>query len=487
LYFVLLIALIVWMLCTPFIAKYKILVNPDEGSFLYCGREMLTGKKLYRDLRDNKPLGIYLITMAIFKLGFNGEKSVQVGRLINATILSFNSVLLYILTTTMFGDERMGLVAALVFGLTIANPIWEAVCMMTENFGTFFLLTSLVIALKGDVASFGLAGILVGTAILIKQSFLLTAPTVLFLIFQETGFGLYFLSNSILFLGGLVLPVIASCVYIRHRGLTRDMIYMMKNNAKATDFYSPSQLLYHAYFVSLMNPLLSLLGLLGMIGVVSSMTTHDFNLNSFFLIIWLLLCLPQLFLAPPWMHSLTIFLPPLAILSGFFLGFLLDIPCFEASVYFWALIGLGLMANIRSHVKWTLQYFHNSKRFQELVDHIRLNTNPSELVYMFPTQPHIFLFCDRVSGSRWHIYNNQSIVAYKESLNEVTEDLSKNRPLIIMDEVGLSSFMGIRRKGVKDKLCEFLSRTSEDFKVIHRIGNYVILVPRSISKVGVNP
>jgi 4-amino-4-deoxy-L-arabinose transferase-like glycosyltransferase len=85
--------------------------GPDEGLYLAAAVRMLAGARLYTDVWDNKPVGIYLVYTAIAATLGHSRTAVN---LASALAVLASSLLLYLIGRDATGRQQPGLIAAFV-------------------------------------------------------------------------------------------------------------------------------------------------------------------------------------------------------------------------------------------------------------------------------------------------------------------------------------------------------------------------------------
>lgn len=183
-------------------------ISQDEGVFLTIGKYLNQGWLPYQDLFDHKPPGIYFLFATLFKL-FGVNVWVVKITLILSTLGS--AVLV-----KRIGDilkSGAGIYAATIFMFLMTQ--FEGYYAIAEPFLLLPLLLSLWILLrfKDSRRLMLLAGVFLGTAILFKQTAVLSAIPLIILASRLTKPG------KIYFFSGLILLLLALAVYLSANGL----------------------------------------------------------------------------------------------------------------------------------------------------------------------------------------------------------------------------------------------------------------------------
>jgi len=188
----------------------------DEGHYLTYAWLTNKGWLIYRDFFDHHSPGLpFLCALAFSILG----ETFQTGRLLTAIFQLGITLLVFLISKKMFGPG-IGLSASLAYALS--EPIYGGLWMVTEPFYSFFLAAS-VLALSGGrgAPNILLSGLLIGIAILFKQSAIWALPAfALYLIFEKRPIP----SIAFLFLGASI-PPLCLAAYFAWQGALGDLIY----------------------------------------------------------------------------------------------------------------------------------------------------------------------------------------------------------------------------------------------------------------------
>ncbi len=134
----------------------------DEGIYAAVANAMLHGSRLYTDVSDNRPPGMYLLYAALIAVGNADVFAVKLGA--SAAVL-MTQVTLFFLTWRLW-NAKTAAVTALVYGFIASLPVVEGNLANAEVF--MVLPVSLAMLLATDRRFFS-AGLAFGVAFLIKQ------------------------------------------------------------------------------------------------------------------------------------------------------------------------------------------------------------------------------------------------------------------------------------------------------------------------------
>ena len=148
----------------------------DEGEFAYGGQLVLQGLPLYKHLYTLKMPGTYVAYAVIITIFGQTGAGIHTGLIF---VNAFTTILLFLFAARMFG-RLAGLVTAATYALLSTSPSVVGFAGHATHFVVLFAvggLWSLFEAIEsGKSRGFWLAGLLFGTAFLMKQ------PGILFLV-----------------------------------------------------------------------------------------------------------------------------------------------------------------------------------------------------------------------------------------------------------------------------------------------------------------
>ncbi len=144
----------------------------DEGLYVTIANRMLQGARLYTDLWDNKPVGIYLIYGTLLFLSGGSITAIIMG---SAVAIAATAFLLGMIGWRMFGSKRAGVIMAFLFppymldmgadGANAENFFVPFTVLSVLVLGTYFVTA----ADKRSLVRTGLAfGLILGLALQIK-------------------------------------------------------------------------------------------------------------------------------------------------------------------------------------------------------------------------------------------------------------------------------------------------------------------------------
>jgi hypothetical protein len=140
----------------------------DEGTFTTVAWLQSHGLRLYADVFDNSPPGIYWIYRGLLAVG--GATHHVVVQLALAAAVLGTVVLVYRITLQWF-DGRVAVMAALLCGVGLSLPTLDGDLLNVEVAALPFFLGALVLALSDRRGSALAAGMLLAVALVIRPSF----------------------------------------------------------------------------------------------------------------------------------------------------------------------------------------------------------------------------------------------------------------------------------------------------------------------------
>jgi 4-amino-4-deoxy-L-arabinose transferase-like glycosyltransferase len=169
------------------IADTFAVVNLDEGAFLTIAQEILRGRLPYRDVFDQKGPAIYYLLAGILALTSHLSLTAQI---VTARVVAVSLNLLTALGIIFLGKRwwrlEVGVLAALLW--LFALPAYLGDSVLTEPFATAPVVWAVVlVARRADRRSACGAGLLIALGSLFKQTAVLAAPGVAFILLAQTA------------------------------------------------------------------------------------------------------------------------------------------------------------------------------------------------------------------------------------------------------------------------------------------------------------
>jgi 4-amino-4-deoxy-L-arabinose transferase-like glycosyltransferase len=163
-----LLLLIVLNILLTFYQPFSKNFTVDEGQYLLIAKKMLDGWVPYRDIVNDKPLGLYLSLIPAVLLG--GKDIVRL-RLYGALIGSLTPLLIFLIGERL-KNRWAGLISAFAYMLIGIFPGFGGYLFITEPIANLFLVASFYILLfrKKTYSNFFLVGALATIACSIRQT-----------------------------------------------------------------------------------------------------------------------------------------------------------------------------------------------------------------------------------------------------------------------------------------------------------------------------
>lgn len=179
----------------------------DEGQYLLIAKKMLDGWVPYRDIVENKPLGMYLsLIPAVLLCGRDFVKL----RLFGAFVVSFTSFFIFLIGEKV-RDWKAGLLGAVIFILLEAFPGFFGYNLLSEPMANLFIAAFfyLLISNSSKLSKWMLMGILAASACSIKQTAVfIFIPLAFVLIRSRRELRGRFILSFMLGIGVVLLPML---------------------------------------------------------------------------------------------------------------------------------------------------------------------------------------------------------------------------------------------------------------------------------------
>jgi 4-amino-4-deoxy-L-arabinose transferase-like glycosyltransferase len=200
----------------------------DVGTYAYIGDMILKGQIPYRDIWDNKPPLIYYLNALLFKIFGSHYNTIAIFEI---GWIFITSIFIYKLARSIF-QRTISLCISLIFAVYIST------LQIAQCFGeieTYAILPSIisvlsVIQYKKTAKSFFLfiSGLMVSAAFLFKPNFaIIVLPLILYLMinsFYKKQSILYLLSEYLILVLGILVPIIIFSIYFFINGALHDVI-----------------------------------------------------------------------------------------------------------------------------------------------------------------------------------------------------------------------------------------------------------------------
>ncbi|MSQ14385.1 MAG: hypothetical protein EXR50_00765 [Dehalococcoidia bacterium] len=187
----------------------------DEGIYAAVANSLLNGQSLYTEVLDNRPPGIYFIYAAIIHLFGPNLAFIKLAAALN--VVGAQLVLMQI--GSRLWSRKAGIVAALLFGVLSALPLFEGTIANTEIFTMFPISLGVLLWLRGKDLYAGLA---FGAALSIKQIAGVEFAAVLL---TTALFAPYWRRRIGILLAGYSVPVFLMLAYVVLSGSFGEFIY----------------------------------------------------------------------------------------------------------------------------------------------------------------------------------------------------------------------------------------------------------------------
>lgn len=276
----------------------------DEGNYLLIAKKMLDGWVPYRDIIDNKPLGMYLALMPAVLLG--GTDIVKL-RLYAAFVVGLTSFFIFLIIDKI-GGRKSALLGAGMFVYMEAFPWFCGYYLVSESLSNLAItaLFYILLCLKPSCTRIFLIGVLAAVAFSIRQtSFFVLIP----IAFAMWHYGKRMDRKliSAYFLAGVGVIIIPMLLYLLLNSALDDAVYwcfvvFMRSGGpswsqRVGTFFNSS----FALLPFMLSAILSLWSL---------------ALGRRTVWIWLICSLIMTQMGYAWMHNYLIIIPPLSILSA---------------------------------------------------------------------------------------------------------------------------------------------------------------------------
>lgn len=132
---------------------------------MIIGRDILSGKSLYTDVTDTKPVGIFLFYAA---LEFLFGNSIFWKRFVFAILVGVTGFLISRISKKLFHQDKLAFAAGLIYIIYTSIWTYHGRSPNTELLFNFFTASSLLFLLKRNTWNYMFAGLFMGIGFMVK-------------------------------------------------------------------------------------------------------------------------------------------------------------------------------------------------------------------------------------------------------------------------------------------------------------------------------
>jgi len=396
----------------------------DEGGVAYMAQQALKGVLPYTETYSIKPPGIYIVFAIILAIFGQSHTGIHLALLLTNIASAF---LLFQLAGRLF-NKRVGIAAGASFLVMTLSPSVQGLWANAEHFVILFALGGLLLAVgaleKESKAQLFLSGILLGTAILIKQHgvfFFLFGFIYICLFYFKKGPKVFkdnFLKVGNFVMGGLTPLALTAIVYLAANSFDAfwfwNYEYPYEYKYKSGVPLSQGMDLFVERIAEILKPnfLILLLSFLGIASIAWDKNIKPNYAFSFgFLIFSFLAITPGLYFRP---HYFILWIPALSLFAGMgFSGMLSGISThWLKTAAALCILGISFGVSFYKQKEFLFKfstieaarYVYGSNPFPEsliVADYINKNTDEEDEVAILGSEPQIFFYSRRKSASNF--------------------------------------------------------------------------------------
>jgi len=148
-----------------FFSFFPSVLGHDESTYMIIGRDILNGKKLYTDVFDTKPVGIFLFYEG---LEFLFGSSIFLKRLVFALIVGVTSYFIFNVSKKLFKGNKVAVASAFIYIFYTSLWNYHGRSPNTELLFNLFTIVGLFFFLKPKPITFFLGGLSIGIGFMVK-------------------------------------------------------------------------------------------------------------------------------------------------------------------------------------------------------------------------------------------------------------------------------------------------------------------------------
>ena len=288
-------------------------IDHDESTYLLVASELNKGAKLYTDVIDTKPPGIFIAFAMVEKVM---GKSVLSIRLFGSLIISLSAFFLFLISRQFGISKPLAFLSGLCY-IIIFSCYRTGLAVNTEMFFSLFALAGLFILLKAEnknIPSLWLfGGLLIGVGFIFKYVVLASFGAFALLFLVERSVFKNILRKTLKFTLGLIgvlLPFIIIHLYFKVNGRFDDFYEIIYNvtSRYSSEFSIANSLKFFLNFHLLYLPFV----LLFYFGIFNKSINSDIRKIAalWFSLAWVMVILP----GKPFKHYYLQLLPPMSLI-----------------------------------------------------------------------------------------------------------------------------------------------------------------------------
>jgi len=448
---------IVFLLIIVFFLRLPSLFEPywygDEGVYLTVGQALRKGLLLYRDIYDNKPPLIYIITA----IG-NGDQFWF--KLLTGISVLFSTFLFYRLSQKLFNNEKLvPKVTTALFAILTTIPLLEGnianaeLLILLPTVGGFFLFFKWSEEHKLKTEKILFLGIILGLGFLLKATaiFDFAVLAVFLMIFQEKNKFLELIKKEFLLIIAYLTPIALTAVFFLLKNSLIDFI----NSCfiKTVGYLGSWETGSHSLSTSsLLDKDMSIkLGLVLITFFTLWLNKKKLGQTAGFLSLWFIFSLFGATLSGrPYTHYLLQTVPPLALIIGLlflkkyrriiYLPILL-IFFYTSAIFYYRFWVYKTLPYYQNFVQFILGYKNKSDYFSyfspkmptiySLASFIDEHSLPADRIFIWGDEPYLYSLSHRLPASSYTVaYHIIEQNAYKIA----AEQIINTKPALIITE-----------------------------------------------------
>jgi len=375
---------------------FNTIIERDEATFGQVAWRMSTGEKLYENISEFKPPGIfltYLIGIEIFGNNIYGP------RIINDLLFIISIIFLYLLVKRL-KDEKTGLISAAAYVFLMNVPFYQGFMAMTEPFANYFIIiTAYLLTTKTKKYwVLILAGISTLIALGFKQPAAILIVPMTYLLFEgkekTKRILVYFtpIITSILFLA-----VIFRNYYSAIKNIVNYVIKSYIGNTTTPMKYVPIH-----YFILIISQGI-IMWYLAIVWIINFLKIKTKTRNDKFILIWFLCGLVAAIIPPSYGHYYIFLIAPASIMIGETIAQNFKKKSFLIILVILIVISLlaqstqwnGMTINTKNNIYATYSGFITKQSQRETINFLKNNLNENETFIAFGWDPELYWLTKR--------------------------------------------------------------------------------------------
>ena len=403
---------LVLVFCQPL---YSVILT-DEGQYLLLSKKMIDGWVPYRDIIENKPLGMYISMIpAVLLCG----KDIAKLRIYTSLMVSLTIFFTYLIGKKL-ENWKIGLLAATMMAFITAFPGLNGYTVMTDMVANLFIVPMFYCLICLELTPFVvfLIGLLFAAACSVRQTSILMIIPIVF-VYYSSKKRFKHIKTIAVFAVGMAIIFIPMLLYLLANSALYDAVYwvFISQLIGVAGTWSTAYKISNLIMLGILFLPFILLTVVGLIGI---------RRKYYVIILWFLCSFTIAQITYTYWHNYLFVIPPFSIFAAVGVGNIIKLAdklrgglgrsIFIGIITFFVLIfsmflvaEISLMGGIR-YSSWEEQ--------TGISNYIRANSQPDDRIFVFGVNSEVYYLSDRDPATRMSFFGGYTCNMSKGEADE---------------------------------------------------------------------